>query len=210
MDIEWRGDSSFVLRTQGCTVLVDPGVGGASADIPADIVILSRRDEADPGCASASSPSGAFVIDGPGEYEIGGVFVIGKRIGGSRGGKGASGQVTGYVVDADDVTVCHLGGLSEVPAPEHLEALGPVDVLLVPVGGGPTLGASEAVEVVGQVEPSIIVPARYAVSDGGEMETVDRFLSEIGAESPEQLDVLEASATKLPLEPKVVLLRPRS
>jgi L-ascorbate metabolism protein UlaG (beta-lactamase superfamily) len=219
MDIEWFGDSSFRLRTATGTVVIDPDVGLGShflLESDPDIIVYSRGGAA---CDAPSlSDGGAFVVTGPGEYEVRGIFIMGVRVDDGPGGPGSDGSsepgrqghATAYAIDADELTVCHASGLARMPAQKHVEALGSVDVLLVPVGGGPVLDPDQAAELVGQVEPSVIVPTHYRGPGSDGMALLDRFLSEMGVEAPEPLDVLKIAANRLPLEPKVVLLQPRS
>ena len=94
------------------------------------------------------------VIRGPGEYEIGGVFVTGIAMHDVASGR----HNVAYLFDYNNLTVLHLGDLAHVPDQSEVEALGQVNVLLIPVGGGKGLKADEAAEVVTLIEPYFVVP----------------------------------------------------
>jgi L-ascorbate metabolism protein UlaG (beta-lactamase superfamily) len=113
-----------------------------------------------------------------------------------------------YVFDYNTLTVAHLGDLDHVPSQAMIDALGPVDVALVPVGGGAGLSSGQAAEVISLLEPSIVVPMHYQTPDlrGIELEPVDRFLREMGINTIETQSVLRVAAGALPEQTQVVLL----
>jgi L-ascorbate metabolism protein UlaG (beta-lactamase superfamily) len=87
------------------------------------------------------------------------------------------------------------------------EALGEVDVLLIPVGGGESLNASQAAEVVSLLEPHIVIPMHYQVPDTAlKLESVSRFLKEMGLDKVVPQEVFKVSRSGLPEETQVVLL----
>ena len=138
MELLWHGHSCFELRAPEGVVVVDPHSGLKDAQIEADILAISHGH---PGHSNVGAVAGEpFVIDGPGEYEIGGVFVVGVHVAHDARSGGDRGLTTAYCIAADGVTVCHLGDLARRPTQEQVEALGTADVLLVPVGGDHTLG----------------------------------------------------------------------
>jgi L-ascorbate metabolism protein UlaG (beta-lactamase superfamily) len=111
-----------------------------------------------------------------------------------------------YVFDYDG-SRCHLGDLDHVPSQSQIEALGAVDVALVPVGGGGGLNAAQAAEVISLLEPSLVVPMHYRTEGGSaSLDPVSKFLKEmgLGAITPEA--GLKVSKSSLPDETHVVLL----
>src|SRR5690606_19726616 len=109
------------------------------------------------------------------------------------------------------LTVLHLGDLDHVPEQSVIEEIGVVNVLLVPVGGGAGLKASDAAEVVSLIEPHYVVPMHYA-QDGltFELESAERFLRAMGVSNPQQMDMLRVNAASLPEQPQVVMLTPQT
>ena len=77
-------------------------------------------------------------------------------------------QNVAYLLDYDGLTVLHLGDLAHVPEQSDVEALGQVNVLLVPVGGGNGLKAAQAAEVVALIEPYFVVPMHYRQPGSGD------------------------------------------
>ncbi|GBD19435.1 hypothetical protein HRbin27_01941 [bacterium HR27] len=124
---------------------------------------------------------GYRLIEGPGEYEIKGTFITGIRTYHDTERGARLGKNTVYVVDLDGVQICHLGDLGHTLSDEQAELLSEVDVLLVPVGGGTTLDADRAVEVVGQIEPHVVIPVQFRTEHGDhDRDPVERFLRAMG------------------------------
>ena len=116
----------------------------------------------------------AFVIDGPGEFDVKGLFVRGIP---------AAGGSTIYSIRMEDIRLGFLGSLKEKElTDQQLEDLGEIDVLFVPVGGKSVCDAEEAVTIVNQIEPRMIVPMHYAQKDVKlPLDKLDVFLKEMGS-----------------------------
>ncbi len=212
MEIIWFGHSCFRLTERNmATVVTDPfdhkTIGYFPLKLKADIVTVSHE-------ASGHNNTGAVkgtshVITGPGEFEIGGVFITGVQTDGGGTGKKAKEQVrnTLYVFDYDGLTVAHLGDLKQVPSQTEIEALGTVNVALVPVGGGGGLNAAKAAEVISLLEPNIVVPMHYSTPDVKiSLDSLNKFMKEMGLSKPEPQPSLKISRTSLPEETHVVVL----
>jgi L-ascorbate metabolism protein UlaG (beta-lactamase superfamily) len=210
MEITWLGHSCFRIRGKDATVLTDPcaKTTGYSIGKPtADIVTISHDHPAHNNVAAvAGEPR---VIQGPGEFEISDVLIMG--IGtyhddekGKRLGKNIA-----YVFELDDVRVCHLGDLGHVPTPEQVEELSGVDILLAPVGGGDTIDAAAAAETVSLLEPKLVIPMHYKTpASAGDLEPIERFLKEMAAPAAlnERQPKLSITKSTLPHETKVQVL----
>jgi len=208
MDITWYGHSCFRLMERGyATVVTDPFDGSLGYEVPklkADIVTISHDA---PGHSYLAGVKGyKHVVDGPGEYEIGGVFIIGVATYDQAAANPRRNVV--YVLDYNNLTVAHLGDLDHVPNQSMIDALGAIDIALVPVGGGSGLSSSQAAEVVSLLEPSIVIPMHYRTDalSGLELDPVDRFLKEMGVNAVQQEAMLRASAGALPEQTQVVVL----
>lgn len=216
MEIIWFGHSCFRLVERGmASVITDPydeSLGYPALRLKADIVTVSHLA---PGHSNTEAVKGEpRALIGPGEYEIGGVFITGiptAKLPAEPAKKKKNGPEsktnTVFVFDYDGLTVCHLGDLDHVPTQAQIEALGAVNVALVPVGGGGGLNASQAAEVISLLEPSIVVPMHYRTESGSlGLEPVSKFLKEmgLGASTPEP--ALKVTRGSLPEETHVVLL----
>ena len=215
VEITWLGHSCFRLRDRAATVVTDPygkDLGLNLVRVRADIVTVSH--DADDHNYVKGVKGDFQVLTGPGEYEVSSVFVTGLELRGDRKKKEAvSGpRNTVFLVEFDDLTVCHLGDLSIVPTQAQVEeALGEVDVLLIPVGGGESLSASQASEVVSLLEPHIVIPMHYQVPEMSlELDPVGKFLKEMGLDKVTPQEVLKVSRSGLPDETQIVLLELRS
>jgi L-ascorbate metabolism protein UlaG (beta-lactamase superfamily) len=184
----------------------DDSLGYPPLKLKADIVTVSHDA---PGHNHVEAVKGeTHVITGPGEYEIGGVFITGIATDGEKRRKGGDGKRNSlYLFDFEGVTVCHLGDLDHVPSQAQVEALGAVAVALVPVGGGGGLNASQAAEVVSLLEPAIVIPMHYRTDNVTlKLDPVQKFLKEMGLAPIKPETQIKVSKTSLPEETRVVLL----
>jgi L-ascorbate metabolism protein UlaG (beta-lactamase superfamily) len=212
MEITWYGHSCFRLTERGmATVVADPfdnkAIGYSPLKLKADIVTISHDA---PGHNYAAAVKGtSHIITGPGEFEIGGVFITGVQTDGGGSSKKGREQVrnTLYVFDYDGLTVAHLGDLRQVPTQTEVEALGTVNVALVPVGGGGGLNAAKAAEVISLLEPSIVVPMHYSTPEVKlTLESLGKFLKEMGLGRQETQASLKVTRSSLPEETHVAVL----
>ncbi len=208
MDITWLGHSCFRIRGSRATVITDPyspDLGYSLGKPTARIVTVSHQH---PGHSYVQGIGDQpRVISGPGEYEISGVLIIG--IATSHDGEGGRkrGKNTVYLMEIDEISVCHLGDLGHVLSAGQVEEIDNVDVLLLPVGGVSTINAPVAAEVVRQLEPKVVIPMHYKTPAlGWELEPVERFLKEIGAKEVNPLPKLSLTKSSLPVTTQVFLL----
>jgi L-ascorbate metabolism protein UlaG (beta-lactamase superfamily) len=211
MEITWYGHSCFRLTERNyATVVTDPfdnkKVGYDALKLKAEIVTVSHDA---PGHSNVDAVKGTtHTITGAGEFEIGGVFITAVQTGGGGGKKNKDKtRNTLYVFDYDGITVAHLGDLDEVPTQSEVEALGTVNVLLVPVGGGSSLNAAKASEVVSLIEPNIVIPMHYSTpATKVNLDSLNKFLKEMGLGKTESQPSLKITRSGLPDETKVVVL----
>jgi L-ascorbate metabolism protein UlaG (beta-lactamase superfamily) len=211
MEITWHGNSCFRINERGmASVVTDPYdpevVGNDPGKLRAEVVTISCDN---PGHNFIKGIRGkAFEITGPGEYEIGGVFITGVRINGSRKKECDGLRNTVYLIDYNGLKVAHLGELNNVPSQTEVEGLGEVQVALVPVGGTSSLNAAKAAEVISLLEPSIVIPMHYDTGAPSlELDPLAKFLKEMGLT---QVDTEESikltSVNSLPEETHVMVL----
>jgi len=212
MEITWYGHSCFRLTERNfATVVTDPFdskvIGYEPLKLKSDIVTVSHDA---PGHNFTEAVKGtSHVIDGAGEFEIGGVFIAGVQTDGASRKKGREkgASNTVYVFDYDGITVAHLGDLKHVPTQSEIELLGTVNVALVPVGGGGGLNAAKAAEVISLLEPNLVVPMHYATPAVKlSLEALNKFLKEMGLSKLESQPSLKVTRSGLPDETHVVVL----
>lgn len=196
VEISWYGQTCFRLDGQGSISIVtdpySPELGFALPPLQADIVTVSHHDGS---CQCLEAVQGPFkLLDGPGEYEISGVFITGvSTFADDKQGR-AHGLNTVFAFDFGGTTICHLGRLGHVPTQSQVKNLGSVDVLLVPVGGGGSLTATQASEAISLLEPEIVIPMRYQIPGVSEsLDSVDTFLKEMGMEKAARQTTLQVS-----------------
>lgn len=203
------GHSAFKIKGKQKTVVTDPyadSVGKFPRDVEADIVTVSHSHEDHNAIEKLKTKS--FIIDGPGEYEVGGVSVVGVQVFHDAVLGEERGINTIFVIEIDGLRIVHLGDLGHKLTEENLEEIGAVDVVLVPVGGKYTIDAKGAKEVISQVDPWVAIPMHYQMADFGlkEIAGVDEFLKEMGKAEVAAIPKLVISTDKLPTELEVVVL----
>lgn len=209
-EIKWFGHGCFRVRAREATIVLDPvgkATGYALPRQKADIVTVSHPH---PGHnALGQVQEGYFLIDGPGEYEVSDVFITGVRTFHDNDEGKARGYNTAYLLELEEMRICHLGDLGHVLTDSQIADLHDVDVLLVPVGGGNALDAQTATEVIGQLGPRIVVPMHYRTKSGdNNLADLDEFCKALAVENPTAQEKLTLRKSDLPETIKVVILEP--
>jgi hypothetical protein len=192
-------------------------VGPTGRGLTADIVTYSHPDRQQSlaldtpaghargeGIKVPSSLTSAFLLDGPGEYEVHGVLINGVRTFRDDQKGAARGANTCFVYELDGLHAAHLGDIGHSLNEDALGEIGAVDVVCLPLGGA--LSASKAAELVAQLEAKLVVP----MSANGSFEPeLDRFLHEMGVQRSEPIARLAVTISSLPQETAIVILEPR-
>jgi L-ascorbate metabolism protein UlaG (beta-lactamase superfamily) len=193
------------------TVVTDPynhkKVGYQELNLSADIVTVSHDA---PGhnhskiIRKRKSPQ--HILTGPGEYEIGEVFITGIHT--NHKGKKEQPRNMMFIFDYSGVLVAHLGNLNRVLSQSDVKSIaGDIHVALVPVGGGSGLTAAKAVEVIRILEPSYAIPMYYHTEHSKlELEPLDHFIKEMGLDKVEPRPNLNITSTRSSSETNVVVL----
>ena len=159
MEIQYFGGNCIKVITKKATVLIDDNIkelGGSEIAKSSDIQLFTSR-------LTEQSHKGALIIDGPGEYEASNVSISGIAAR-AHVDETDMNNATIYKIVADNVRVAVIGHIYPDLKESQLEAIGIVDVLIVPVGGhGFTLDTVGALKVIKQIEPKIIIPTQYEV-----------------------------------------------
>lgn len=214
MDISYLGHSAFKIRGKTATVITDPYdnemVGlKFPKHVSADIVTVSHhhRDHD----ATRQIEGSPYIVDGPGEYEVKGVSIVGIPSFHDTESGARRGSNTIYRIEVDDVSLAHLGDLGHNLTSSEIENLDGVDILCIPVGGIYTIDAVQAAEVIKAVEPAVVIPMHFGRSElnpqnFGNLAPLSVFLKEVGKESVSPQPKLTISKDKLPTELQVVVL----
>lgn len=174
MEITYLGMSCVRLRGRETQVVIDPpdgqlpGFGKTGPDL-----VVRTEGATDPAKLRPREGRGQEIA-GAGEFEARGVAVRGVDTGQGR---------TLMRVEIDDVRVVSVGRLDRQLTEEEIDALGHVDVLVVPVGGVDALAPAAATKLVSSVSPAVVVPVRYrspASPGSGQYEPVETFAREMG------------------------------
>jgi L-ascorbate metabolism protein UlaG (beta-lactamase superfamily) len=159
MELQYYGGNCIKVITKKATVVIDDNIkelGGSDVAKPSDIQLFTTR-------LTGSSPKGSLIIDGPGEYEASNVSISGVAAR-AHVDETDMKNATIYKIVADNIRLAIIGHVYPDLKEAQLEAIGIVDVLIVPVGGhGFTLDTVGALKVIKQIEPKIIIPTQYEV-----------------------------------------------
>lgn len=219
-DIFYLGHSCFRLRGRDGILIFDPFDSSTGLDIgkPSAHIVTVSHAHPDHSNVAAVKPQRdqIFLIDGPGEYEIGGILITGVRTYHDKAKGKERGFNTAYVVHLDDVVFCHLGDLGHELSQSQLEEIGNVDVLFIPVGGGETIGPAEASNVISQIEPRVVIPMHYAMpqlSFEHQLAPLEKFTQEMGLKDLPVEEKVSLSAASLPAEGaqlRVIVMKPQT
>jgi L-ascorbate metabolism protein UlaG (beta-lactamase superfamily) len=192
MYIYWYGQSSFKIQDKEVTILLDPyssrQAGLRGPNFKADITILNNDELSK---QAQKDIKEGFLIDSPGEYEIKGVFVLGVKTN--------SNKII-YQIEVDEVKIGYLGEISKSLSDAELDKIDNIDVLIVPVGDKKnTLGSKEAAEIIREIEPKVVIPSCYQIPGlKTELESLDKFLKEVGVKKYETDDKVRIVKKELP------------
>ena len=208
MEIIWLGHSCFRIRGKEATIVTDPfdkTLGYPVKKLTANIVTVSHPHPQHSFLEDvAGSPR---VISRPGEYEIANVFINGIATFHDADRGEHRGKNTVYLVQIEEVSICHLGDLGHVPTAEQIEQMSDTDILMVPVGGGATIGAAAAVEIISLLQPKLVIPMHFKTEVVKiDLEPLEHFLKEMGLKEVVSQPKLNVSKSSLPAETNVVVL----
>jgi len=217
MEITYLGHSCFRIKGKKNIIVTDPysdEIGFKMPRVSADIVTVSHHHQDHNNIAAVKATTKRtepFIVDGPGEYEIAEVSIFGVASFHDKSGGTKRGDNTICVINIDGLRLVHLGDLGHKLTEAQLEEVNGVDILFIPVGGTYTIDNNEAAEVLGQIEPLIVIPMHYKVpgmkSDFGIKLTVADFLKTVGEEKIKAKEKLIISKDKLPQEREIVVLK---
>lgn len=220
MEVSWYGRTCIRLRGRDAVVVSDPYpavVGPTGRGITGDVVTLSHPDDApipkakgrlsrDGGTVIPSSLEDAFVLDGPGEYEVRDVLLTGVRTYRDDRRGAERGKQTAFVVELDGIHTIHLGDIGHTLTEEKLADVGRVEIACVPIGG--QLTPTKAAELIAQLDPRIVVPMPVCDDERLCSEALDKFFHEMGA-TPLTQPKIQVTPSSVPSETTTVLLESR-
>lgn len=216
MKIIWHGQSLFEIITapkQGdeIKIVVDPFDESLGLKVPkltAHLLLVSHNHYDHSNIKAVSGEP--FLIEGPGEYEVKGVYIKGIPAFHDNSSGKERGRITIFTIETEEIKICHLSDIGQKElTEEQLEAIGEVNILMIPVGEVYTIEAKEAAGIIKQIEPQIVIPMHYKIPKLKEkLEDLEKFLKVVGVKNPEHLDKLSIKKKDLAVEGemKVIVL----
>ena len=210
-EIRWFGHNCFRIRSREAVVMMDPvgkNTGYSMTKQTADIVTISHQHD---GHTNITQVKPEYVVlDGPGEYELHGVFVYAYRSYHDSEKSATQGYNTIFSVKMDGIRFTHLGDLGRMPSDDVMEELEGTDVLFVPAGGGPVLPPTQMAELVGVISPKLVIPMQFQTSMGdADRGDVAEFARHLSIPLPEEaVEKLILKTSDLPVAMGITVLSP--
>jgi L-ascorbate metabolism protein UlaG (beta-lactamase superfamily) len=208
-DIQYLGHAAVRIRGKEGVIIADPFATSPVYDLAKPTAHIVTLSSVDPRrfTPEAVRPvdERVFVVDGPGEYEVGGVMINGVRTYRDKEKGAQRGRNTVYVIHLDELVFCHLGDLGHELTATQIEEIGPIDLLFVPAFSG--LSPAQVTEVISALEPRVVVPLY------DEQGQLDRLAHELGLKEWEAQEKLAVTPASLPAEgeeTRVVIMQPSS
>jgi L-ascorbate metabolism protein UlaG (beta-lactamase superfamily) len=198
-DIEYKGGNGVVIATKKTTVVVDPKLSlvGLKDIATKDAVELATEPR-----FATNGKDARLLIEGPGEYEVGDFSIRGVRATRHLDTSSDEPISTMYRIEVGDTRIAILGNIADKLEDDQLEALGVVDILIIPVGGGGyTLDATSAAALTRHIDPKVIIPVHYADSTlkyEVPQDTLETFTKELGLSVESVSKYKVKSAASLP------------
>ncbi len=201
MQIHWLGNAYIKITSEDKVVALYPSKQGLDKVPKFDSDLVLSDEHSDLGVLRGDS----FVIESPGEYEIKDVFVYGV----SDNEPDQKSQLV-YRLELEGISLVHLGYASRDLGKKALGNLEGVDILILPVGGGPVLAPKTASKLVSYLEPRVVIPVFYQFQEKQKgLESVDVFIKETGIAKFRKEEKLKIFKKDLPQEETdLVLLEP--
>lgn len=214
MVINWFGLSSLKISSGALVLVTDPfskTLGLTPPRLQTDVTVISNIADKAYNNKESLGGDNTFVVDGPGEFDIRGLFIRGIDARNENKSKGEEfDHTTIYSIRMENIRLGFLGSIKQKQlSDEQIDELGDIDILFIPTGGKTVLDAEQAVTITNQVEPSIVIPMHYAQKGLKlKLDPVEQFLKEIGSK-PDPIDKLTIKKGDLDgQQTKVVLINP--
>jgi len=210
MVITWYGHSCFKIQSGETVLITDPfdrAIGLTPPRGQVNVVTISHGHYDHNNIESLASVN-PFVVEGPGEYEVKGINILGVSVyHDAKEGK-ERGESTAYVIEMEGIKICHLGDIGQPKlSNEQLELIDGIDVLMVPIGGTYTVNGEEAADIINQIEPKIVIPMHYKILGLNiKFDGVEEFLKEMGVSKAQPVEKLTIKKKDLPEEETEVVV----
>jgi len=215
MQITWYGQSCFKIVSGQTTIILDPfskDIGLTPPRGKANLLLVSDSNMLSD---DFSQIDAGFVVDGAGEYEVGGVHIKGLAVFNKNKDDDIIKISTMYTIELEDIKICHLTDLSKEQVVGVLDKIGQVDILMIPVGGNyklkkteiASLDTEKALGVIGDIDPRIVIPMNFKIPKLNiSLDGPEKFLKSLGSSDINPLEKYTIKKKDLPQEGREVVL----
>jgi L-ascorbate metabolism protein UlaG (beta-lactamase superfamily) len=222
MDIRWFGQSFFEITAdteakKGLKIYIDPFGDVIGIKPPSNLegdAVLITHGHPDHNNLGAFKSAG-LAINTPGEYSVGGADIKGLLTFHDDKSGTERGLNVVYILEAENIRVVHLGDIGQTPTEAQIQKIDGVDVLMIPAGGspaGPTVAPKEAVKIIKQLEPKVVIPMHYKIPGhkATNIGDLDTFCKEMGVCATEPVKKISLKAGTLAgKEMEVIIMEPQ-
>lgn len=210
MKIKWLGQSTFVIDNN-VKLITDPHdtkLGKFPHGLSADLVTISHaHDDHNYAEGVTGNPQ---IINQIGSFNVKGINIKGIKTFHDNKNGSLRGDNIVYSFTIEDINFCHLGDLGHLLSPEQIKNIGNVNILMIPVGGTYTIDATQAIQVINQLNPRIVIPMHYKPRNSSlfpyQIETVDKFVKLLNWDVISGIDEFEINHSKLDTINRIVIL----
>ena len=204
MELSFFGANCVRISTKKAQIVVDDNLDklGLKSITKPDAISLRTH-------AAVPQREAHFTAGMPGEYEVSGVVIHGIAARAHMDSEDEKNAVI-YTITVDDMRIAILGHIYPDLSEDQLEAIGHVDIAIVPVGNnGYTLDGVGALQVIKKIEPKVVIPTHYAdkaVKYEVEQVELAEALKNLGMEPSDTLDKYKPNRAEWTDTAKLIVL----
>ena len=211
MDITWLGHACFRLRADDIIVVTDPfpaSIGLRPDARPATMVTVSNTHVNHSGLEEVVG--GPRVFSAPGEYEFRSVSVRGVMTPQPPETPLEQRNVA-FTIEMDGINICHLGDITAPLTTAQIDDLAPVDVLMIPTGGGCTMDVDQVLQTMQDLAPKVVIPMHHSHPEikNVPLQGVEVFMNRMGLSEAQAQPRVSVTTSNLTPDMRVVLLAPQ-
>ena len=205
MQVRWIDENCVRIEGKEITVVINPSQTMLDETKVLPGIVASSATSSNE--APSLKVEDSFLIDSPGEYEVGSAFVIGVAGAGQNQEEAVEAGNQALCIELDSLRICHLGLPTRALSQSDIESIGQVDLLILPVGDDTSVAPPKAAEIVGQIEPSLVLPIAHQGGDDPALGAFCKVMGQVPDAEHEPAPSLDLNPNRLPDETQITILR---
>ena len=205
MQVRWIEDNCVRIDGKETSLIINPSQKKLDSENPAPSIVATSQTASNDEPALQVEKS--FLIDSPGEFEVGSAFVIVVAGAGQNQEEAIAATNQALCIELDRLRLCHLGRPARTLSQSHIESIGQVDLLILPIGESSGIEAPKAAEIVGQIEPSLVLPIAHSGDNDPALASFCKVMGQVPGEDHEPDSSLDLHPNRLPDETQISIIR---